>query len=617
MSTALLQELHQEVRRLYIAGSDLAAGDFRLKRLLPQFQQLGERAAVFKRLGEGIASLLEPGDGQGMQAATRLQELTLLLESVLYTQGVTAPEGTPGELRSRNLLLETKYPYRKLAAVRQALTTTGSGRYEIVIEAFKEGMFQDLRLLPLAIAALNDPYSEIAEYSMSEILPAYGPDITGYLIENLNITGGKSEVRKLKTIAKAGGTEVLEEIFHAAETGSDEIRAAAIECLGTHEAYLPALLEWSTDKKKVIREAAYKALAAGGSPQGEERLYEAFSGKKDRELAADAIVHSSSATLFEKLSVLYNKELHEAPQENVDKKHTEEVWNRIRPFATVLSGQRNSQLDELYSYVIQEYRRFASLGFTTVINEAAWYKQRAASESAFEELRQLEKLDSRYFPHFFRAAQQLMSPEELYRQFGGTLINKLKAVVTKDSAQRNKLLMDTIMQQVMNVEEIWYDAVWDPQRERPYREMGMLSPEKIQAAWDPRWLDLFIHRDVTELVCAFARPDHEESRSYLLNKLSDQSIQQKKQRNHDFMANIFTGLARSGMPDSELNELQISAMENEKGYSPYRFEYAQFQQMLKFPVSFISRLEALLPNLRYYESRAQLEYVINQLRSQE
>lgn len=41
MSTALLQELHQEIRRLYIAGSGLAAGDFRLKRLLPQFQQLG------------------------------------------------------------------------------------------------------------------------------------------------------------------------------------------------------------------------------------------------------------------------------------------------------------------------------------------------------------------------------------------------------------------------------------------------------------------------------------------------------------------------------------------------------------------------------------------------
>ncbi|KWX77401.1 HEAT repeat domain-containing protein [Paenibacillus jilunlii] len=617
MSTALLQELHQEVRRLYIAGSDLAAGDFRLKRLLPQFQQLGERAAVFKRLGEGITSLVEPGAGDGAPAAVRLQELTLLLESVLYTQGVSAPDEAPGELRSRNFTLDTRLPYRKLAAVRQALTTTGSGRYEIVIEAFKDGMFQDLRLLPLAIAALNDPYSEIAEFAMTAILPSYGPAITGYLIETLNLAGGKSEVRKLKVIAKAGGTEVLEEIFKAAEEGSDDIRAAAIECLGGHDAYLPVLLEWSKDKKKVIREAAYKALATGGSSQGEDRLYEAFAAKKDRELVADALAYSSSAPLMERLSALYMQELREAPQKNEDKKKTEQVWNSIRPFTTVLSGQQNPLLDELYSYVIQDHGRFSSLGFTTVMNEAAWYKQRAGTEAAFEELQHLEKLDSRYFPHLFRAAQQLMSAEELYKQFGGTLINKLKAVVTKDSAQRNKLLMDTIKEQVMNAEEIWYDAAWDPQRDRQYRETAMLAPDKIAAAWDPRWLDLFIHRDVPELVCAFARPDHAESRRYLLNKLSGQKELQRMLRNHDVLPNLFTGLARSGMPDHDLHELLISVLENGKSYLPYRFDYFLFQLMLGFPASYHSRLEALVPNQRYYESRAQLEYVIHHLKGQE
>ncbi|MEC0171830.1 HEAT repeat domain-containing protein [Paenibacillus graminis] len=616
MSTALLQELHQEVRRIYIAGSELAAGDFRLKRLLPQFQQLGERAAVFKRLGEGITSLVEPGAGDEVPAAVRLQELTLLLESVLYTQGVSTPDEAPGELRSRNFTLDTQLPYRKLAAVRQALTTTGSGRYEIVIEAFKDGMFRDLRLLPLAIAALNDPYSEIAEYAMTTILPSYGPPITGYLIETLNLAGGKSEVRKLKAIAKAGGTEVAEEIFKAAEDGSDDIRAAAIECLGGHDAYLPFLLEWSKDKKKVIREAAYKALVTSGLSQGEDRLYEAFAGKKDRELVADALAYSSSTPLMERLSALYLQELREAPQKNEDKKKTEQVWNSIRPFTTVLFGQQNPQLDELYSYVIQDHGRFASLGFTIVINEAARYKQNAATEAAFEELRQLEKLDTRYFPYLFRAAQQLMSAEELYKQFGGTLMNKLKAVVTKDSAQRNKLLMDTIKEQVMHAEEIWYDAAWDPQRDRQYRETAMLAPDKIAAAWDPRWLDLFIHRDVPELVCAFARPKHAEARSYLLNKLSEQKDFQRNLRNHDVLPNLFTGLARSGMPDPELHELLISVLENGKSYLPYRFDYFLFQHMLKFPASYHSRLEALVPNQRYYESRAQLEYVIHYLKGQ-
>lgn len=87
MSTALLQELHQEVNRLYIAGSELAAEDFRLKRLLPQFQQLGERAPIFKRLGEGIVAVIEPDHSEGSSSAQNLQELSVLLSSVLYTQG--------------------------------------------------------------------------------------------------------------------------------------------------------------------------------------------------------------------------------------------------------------------------------------------------------------------------------------------------------------------------------------------------------------------------------------------------------------------------------------------------------------------------------------------------
>jgi hypothetical protein len=156
---------------LYIAGSELAAGDFRLKRLLPQLQELGERSPVFKRLGEGVAALLEPGSTEEASPGVQLQELTLLLESVLYTQGVTTADGTPGPLPVRTFVLQTNQPYRKLAAVQQALSTTGSGRYEIVVDAYEEGVFQDLRLLPLAITALNDPYSEIAELAMTEILP--------------------------------------------------------------------------------------------------------------------------------------------------------------------------------------------------------------------------------------------------------------------------------------------------------------------------------------------------------------------------------------------------------------------------------------------------------------
>lgn len=127
MSTALLQELHQEVKRLYIAGSELAAEDFRLKRLLPQFQQLGERAPIFKRLGEGIVAVIEPDPSEGSSSAQSLQELNVLLSSVLFTQGATSPDGDLLEVQVHPLKLPTQFSYRKLSAVQMALKTRGEG----------------------------------------------------------------------------------------------------------------------------------------------------------------------------------------------------------------------------------------------------------------------------------------------------------------------------------------------------------------------------------------------------------------------------------------------------------------------------------------------------------
>ncbi|WP_019911354.1 hypothetical protein [Paenibacillus sp. HW567] len=610
MSTALLQELHQEVRRLYIAGSDLAAGDFRLKRLLPQFQQLGERAAVFKRLGEGISSLLEPAGGQEPAPAVQLQELTLLLESVLYTQGATTPDGTPGALRTRSFALETKLPYRKLAAVRQALTTTGGGRHEIVVDAFKEGMFQDLRLLPLAIAALSDPYAEIADFAMTEILPSYGPAIADYLLETFNPAGGRSEVRKLKVIGKAGGDGLLGEIFKAAESGSDDIRVAAIECLGGHEEYTSNLLEWTMDKKKVIREAAFAALAAGGSPQGGERLFEAFNTKKDRALVAAALAEWPSAELGARLSTLFMEELREAPVENGDKKKTEAVWEGIQPFLTALYEERNPQLDEIYSYVIAEYHRFSSLGWMPLMDRAALYKELASSEPALAELQELEKLNSRYVPNYFRAAQQLLTPADLYKEFGGTMMNKLKSKLAKNAGQRAQQLLETIERQIVNVESVVYKAGWELSSEREYYAREMLSAETIAAKWDPHWLDWFIERNSLDLVCAFARPNHDGVRSYLLNKLQEQG----KRRSHDAMNHIFMGLERSGMAEAERQELLMNVLENDRSFNPYMFDYYLLNQMLRFPPGYIGRIEAVLPKYRY-ESHRQLEYLIIHLRS--
>jgi hypothetical protein len=52
---------------------------------------------------------------------------------------------------------------RVLKPLLEALTTVGSGRLEIIRDAYERGAFQDLRLIAPALAALDDTYAEIGD----------------------------------------------------------------------------------------------------------------------------------------------------------------------------------------------------------------------------------------------------------------------------------------------------------------------------------------------------------------------------------------------------------------------------------------------------------------------
>ena len=56
MSIPLLTQVYEELRRLAIAGSAVAAGDFRLKKLLPPLEQAGAKAPVFGKIAEAVAA---------------------------------------------------------------------------------------------------------------------------------------------------------------------------------------------------------------------------------------------------------------------------------------------------------------------------------------------------------------------------------------------------------------------------------------------------------------------------------------------------------------------------------------------------------------------------------
>src|SRR6476661_7452469 len=121
MSIALIQESAKEVRRLAIAGSPLAVGDFRLKKLIAPLEQAGAKVPVFAQVAKAIGDLV---NGSDTESAAHL------------------------------LNPSTRTTSRVLKPLVVALTSTGGGRFEVVRSAVERGAFNDLRLIEPSIRAL-------------------------------------------------------------------------------------------------------------------------------------------------------------------------------------------------------------------------------------------------------------------------------------------------------------------------------------------------------------------------------------------------------------------------------------------------------------------------------
>src|SRR5712664_672063 len=130
MSLALIQESAKEVRRLSIAGSNLAVGDFRLKKLVPPLEQAGAKVPVFAQVAKAISDLV---NGKEADSAANLLCLSTLINAILYTQGQSGAEGDHRELESFAAhSSSTRTTARELKPLVEALTSTGGGRFETV-----------------------------------------------------------------------------------------------------------------------------------------------------------------------------------------------------------------------------------------------------------------------------------------------------------------------------------------------------------------------------------------------------------------------------------------------------------------------------------------------------
>ena len=277
-----LYDLQQDINRLFVAGSKFAKGDPRLSRHVPVFRKLGERAPVFRKLAEELEELV---GADTLLSPEKLTSISILLYSILYTQGESTEEGaTPRERNEAIRINEVKTDctYLQLKPVIQALTTSESGRLNVVVEAFESGLFRDFRVWDALNKALDDKFADLANYVGEVVIPIIGDQILPFILMNFSLEGRPGDIRRFRILyaMKYANMEAL--VQQAFESSSPALQAEAVEVLADDPGNEELIIKLANDKHKQVREAAYKALARLNTRPALEKLVSTFLNNKTR-----------------------------------------------------------------------------------------------------------------------------------------------------------------------------------------------------------------------------------------------------------------------------------------------------------------------------------------------
>lgn len=274
-----LSDLRTEVNRLMIAGSRFAHHDPRLQKLLPIFEKMGEKAPIFKKIAEHIHTLV---NAETQDSAAHLTALSTLLYAVLYTQGkseINGEQTSPQPILDIETL-KTPLTYLELAPTITALNTTGSGRYEIITDAYARGLIHDVRLYSHIARGIEDKYADIADEVVETIIPAIGAPMIPFLLADLTLVDNKGNARRIELLDQLGHTFTDEWIDNILNGKATKLQVALMPALSRNLHHLDHLLAAAKSQKKALKEAAYLGLARSPLPEAWDFLMAAFNTQK-------------------------------------------------------------------------------------------------------------------------------------------------------------------------------------------------------------------------------------------------------------------------------------------------------------------------------------------------
>jgi hypothetical protein len=574
MSLALIQESAKEVRRLSIAGSNLAVGDFRLKKLVPPLEQAGAKVPVFAQVAKAINELV---NGKEAESAANLLSLSTLINAILYTQGQTGHEGDYADLELHVAKsCDTKTSARVLKPLVQALTSTGGGRFEIVKSALERGAFSDLRLIEPSIRALDDVYPELADLVMEKILPSYGPGIAPLLKAKLDLKGKKCDARRLQVLHQLDSDGTVELCKTALEEGSPELKAAAIACLGKHEDCLPLVLEQTTAKNKTLRAAALEALAEHDRPEVTKIFTDLIKGKALDILAGPFRALRNRQVLKSLLDE--GQRVFEAVL-----KGDEDLRSRFMEILTCLNERKEPEVEEFLLTCMKESDKLLKLkskkvaiGGDDIVDRLVALLYEIGSPKALEAiLAKQNVLPAAACTQVIYSALRTWPPGKVYEEFSPLLAEKKGAGKAKNE----------MLQHVIRVGHGGFAGYADDY----YDEADLESKWYGNVTWDPRWVDAAIKADLPVLVCYFAEPEHKGAITYLVNQSQD--------KKSDEAGLIIKALARCKYPkvtEAFLNA--VSARTKKAKFFDYDLQFL-FRSARYLPSADLPKLDAFAATL--------------------
>ncbi len=290
MDITPIYDLRDRLRTAMIAGTSLLAEDFRLKRAVEAMAPLEKAAPVFAKVGEFCRKLIAPDTGAEDKEDLLLDAITLV-DAVCCTQGAVSVAGEMEPLFGKedakndmekivNLhkgMILSNVPYSILQPLREALTTSGSGRYAYVTDCHRVSpeLFKDYRIRVAMVQALNASYAELAD-NVCRWLMEDGEDVLPLLVRDFNPKGKKEMVRRLRIIEKWMGASANDFYIKQLDTAEGELRQNLIYALRHEPKNIELLMDLGKKERGNTKKVVYSALACSDNEEVEKLFEEMY-----------------------------------------------------------------------------------------------------------------------------------------------------------------------------------------------------------------------------------------------------------------------------------------------------------------------------------------------------